>query len=153
MLRSLESRIPPPMVALITALAMGLLPVSGQPFEPGFAGNLVFSLLLHLSWVIALSAVLVMWRARTTINPLHPERTTTLITRGIFAWSRNPLYLSLMCLLMAYTLKLGHVLAVMGPIAFMSYVTRFHIVPEERALEARFGDDYRAYKQRVRRWL
>ena len=84
---------------------------------------------------------------------MHPERSSALVTTGIYAWSRNPMYVSLLCLLMGYSLQLGHVAAALGPILFVSYVTRFHIVPEESALEARFGDAYRAYKARVRRWI
>ncbi|WP_227817912.1 methyltransferase family protein [Nitrogeniibacter aestuarii] len=153
MLSSLESRIPPPFVALVTALVMGTT-LGGDPrFEPGFTVNLIYTVLMNLSWVIAGAALLVMWRARTTINPMHPERSSALVTTGIYAWSRNPMYVSLLCLLMGYSLQLGHVAAVLGPILFVSYVTRFHIVPEERALEARFGDAYRAYKARVRRWI
>jgi len=153
MFPSLESRIPPPLVAVLTAVGMSLLLGNGQKFEPGFALNLIYTLLLNLSWVIAACALAVMWRARTTINPMHPERSSALVTTGIYAWSRNPMYVSLLCLLIAYSLELGRVAAVFGPVLFVSYVTRFHILPEERALEARFGKAYRDYKRSVRRWL
>lgn len=153
MLSSFESRVPPPIVASGIAALMAWVFHGGTRFQPGVGADLVFTSLLHGSWLIALTAILSMRKARTTINPMHPERTTTLITTGVYRRSRNPLYLSLLCLLIAYSMYLVHPGALLGPLVFLIYVTRFHIVPEERALEARFGAEYRAYRQRVRRWI
>ena len=76
-----------------------------------------------------------------------------LVTDGIYAHSRNPMYVGQALLLAAWAVWLAHALAPLGAVAFVLYITRFQILPEERALAARFGDDWRAYRARVRRWL
>ena len=63
------------------------------------------------------------------------------------------MYLSLLLLLLAWAALLGQPLAMVGAFLFAVWITRFQIVPEERALEARFGDEFRRYRERVRRWL
>jgi protein-S-isoprenylcysteine O-methyltransferase Ste14 len=63
------------------------------------------------------------------------------------------MYLGLVCLLLAWAWALGHVWALLAPLVFVSYITRFQIVPEERAMAAHFGAAYDDYRQRVRRWL
>ncbi|GGC15296.1 hypothetical protein GCM10007205_25290 [Oxalicibacterium flavum] len=109
--------------------------------------------LAQISGVIALVAMACFWHARTTINPLDPRRASQLVTSGIFRWSRNPMYLSLLLLLVAYAIRLDSFAVWIGPIAFVAYVTRFQILPEERVLAEKFGDAYVAYKDRTRRWI
>lgn len=105
------------------------------------------------SAVLVLAAVSALWRARTTINPLDPTKTTALVTRGIFRLSRNPMYLSLLLLLVAYAIRLDSLTVWLGPMTFFAYVTRFQIVPEERVLSAKFGPAFLQYKSRTRRWI
>ena len=71
----------------------------------------------------------------------------------MFRISRNPLSLSLLLLLVAYAVRLAAPAVWLGPILFVAYVTRFQIHPEERALQEKFGDAYRRYQTRTRRWL
>ncbi|MGL5588689.1 MAG: methyltransferase family protein, partial [Aeromonas veronii] len=66
--------------------------------------------------------------------------------------SRNPMYLGLLCWLAAWGCYLGGSWVWVGPIVLVAWLTRFQIMPEERLLHARFGDEYVAYCQRVRRW-
>ena len=82
-----------------------------------------------------------------------PERASALVERGIYRHTRNPMYLGLLCLLLGWTLALGQWAALLGPLVFVVYITRFQIVPEERVLLAHFGAAYDDYRQRVRRWL
>lgn len=93
------------------------------------------------------------WRSRTSVNPLRPERATALVTGGVYRFTRNPMYLGMLAHLLAWAAYLASPWALPGPVAFVAYITRFQIVPEERALAARFGDEYRRYTARVRRWL
>jgi len=153
-LSALDHRVPAPMLAAGIALAMhGLVPAT----VPGAAWHALAdgaeTLLLLLSAPLALAAFAAFWRAHTTIDPLRPARATTLVTGGVYRLSRNPMYLSLAMLLLAYAIHLGAWAALAGPAAFVLYVTRFQIVPEERALQRRFGDAFASYKARVRRWL
>lgn len=91
-------------------------------------------------------------RASTTINPLHPERASALVTGGVYRITRNPMYVGLAFALLAWAAYLGSPWALLGPVAFVGYITHFQIVPEERILRARFAQ-FDAYAARVRRWL
>jgi protein-S-isoprenylcysteine O-methyltransferase Ste14 len=92
-------------------------------------------------------------RRRTTVNALKPDTASALVTGGIYRFTRNPMYLGLATLLLAWAIYLGNLAALAGVPLFILYMNRFQIAPEERALEARFGAEYIAYRTRVRRWL
>jgi protein-S-isoprenylcysteine O-methyltransferase Ste14 len=109
--------------------------------------------LSQLSAVIALLAFTSFWFARTSINPLDPSRASALVTSGIFRFTRNPIYLSLLLLLIAYAVHLGSWVEWLGPVLFATYVTRFQIIPEEKILAMKFGAAFLAYKSRTRRWI
>lgn len=150
----LETKIPSPVVALLIALGMRLMPTA----EPAAGVILQMQSIVNystaeLSAVIALAAFFAFWRAHTTINPLRPERASTLVTSGIYRYTRNPMYLSLLLLLLSYASHLWSWAALAGPLAFVLYVNRFQIVPEERVLKLKFGSEYAEYQRRVRRWL
>jgi len=153
-LSTFEARVPAPIIALGIATLMRL--VTQAPPGPGASDPLWQSAgtaAMQLSAVIAIAAFYAFWRARTTINPMRPERASTLVTRGIYRFTRNPLYLSLVLLLIAYAIRLWSLPALAGPVLFVAYVQRFHITPEERALQAKFGEAFTDYKRQVRRWL
>lgn len=153
-MRALENRIPAPVVALLLGGLMKAYALAAAlPAEPSPTRVTVAVALAQLSAVIVLAAFASFWRARTTINPLHPSRASRLVTHGIFRLSRNPMYLSLLLLLVAYAIRLDALAAWLAPALFAVYVTRFQIVPEERALAAKFGPEYQAYRQRTRRWI
>jgi protein-S-isoprenylcysteine O-methyltransferase Ste14 len=92
-------------------------------------------------------------RARTTVNPFKPTETSTIVTAGIYRVSRNPMYLGLLFLLAGWAIMLSNVAAVAMLPAFVAYMTRIQIQPEERALQAKFGSEFTDYKGSVRRWL
>ena len=92
-------------------------------------------------------------RSRTTTNPLKPDSASALVSGGIYRFTRNPMYLGLATLLLAWAIYLGNLAALAGLPLFILYMNRFQIAPEERALEARFGAEYIAYRARVRRWV
>ena len=150
----LELRIPPPVVALATVAAMwGLaqvLPVIALPrgMRLAAAGLLALAGVVTSGWGIATFR-----RARTTVNPHKPAKATSLVTSGPYRLTRNPMYLGLLLVLAAWTVFLASWPAILGPIAFVLYMNRFQIAPEERALQGLFGDEYLAYRARVRRWL
>jgi protein-S-isoprenylcysteine O-methyltransferase Ste14 len=92
-------------------------------------------------------------RARTTINPLAPDKASSLVTGGIYRITRNPMYLGMAALLLAWAIYLANLAALAVLPLFVAYIDRFQIAPEERALRARFGEDFERYCLRVRRWL
>ena len=89
----------------------------------------------------------------TTIDPRKPDRASVLVTGGFYRFSRNPMYLGLVLVLIGISLLLQNVVALLTPAGLVISLTRLQIIPEEQALESRFGDDFRAYCKRTRRWI
>lgn len=125
-----------------------------RPF-PGLKLGLIQGLLAlipaTLSLALALSALHVFKQAQTTSDPFG--NANTLVIRGPFRLSRNPMYLSLALLLVALSIWLGQPLGLLVTAAFIAIINRNHIRPEEQRLEQHFKDDYRRYLSQVRRWL
>ncbi len=107
--------------------------------------------------LIALGLALVVW----SISTLIKHGTTTmphkgadkLVTDGPFAWRRNPIYLGDAFILLGLGIVLTNLWFVISTILFVLLVTWLAVLPEERHLEATFGDDYLRYKETVRRWI
>lgn len=146
--------IPPPLVAALCGYLMWLL-AERLPFGRfAFAGQRPLAALLALAALALMAAAAyTLWRARTTVNPLRPERAAQLVSGGPFAFSRNPIYLGDALLLGAWALALGNAANLALLALFVWFIGRLQIAAEERALQHRFGDEYRAYCARVRRWL
>ena len=92
-------------------------------------------------------------RAKTTVSPVKPHLASSLVSSGVYAVTRNPMYVGLMFVLVAWAVLLSSPFALVGPLAFYLYIGRFQIEPEERVLANLFGSDYANYRARVRRWL
>lgn len=103
--------------------------------------------------LIAALAIRTFNSADTTIDPLHPEEASSLVSSGIFSRTRNPMYLGLTLVLGAWLIWLGSLTNVFVLAAFVIFVTEFQIKPEEAALRALFGSSYDDYCRDVRRWL
>jgi protein-S-isoprenylcysteine O-methyltransferase Ste14 len=117
-------------------------------------GTLLAALFALAGLAVCLAAVVPFRRAGTTVDPTRPERASTLVTRGIFSVSRNPMYLGMLLVLAGWGLFLANWLPLLvAPPAFVLYLNRFQIAPEERALAAAFGNAYAEYASRVRRWI
>ncbi len=154
MLPVLHTRIPPPIVAAFAALiAWALAHLGGRWTWPPHLDVWVIGLVIATALSIDALALIEFRRAGTTVSPLHPERADRLVTQGIYLFSRNPMYLGMTLLLCAWALRLASVWAFWGPALFVAYLTHFQIKPEEAALTAKFGEHYRAYTRRVRRWI
>ena len=91
-------------------------------------------------------------KVRTTIDPLAPHKTTSLVTSGVFARSRNPIYVADALLLTAHAVWLGRPLALLG-VPALAAVLHPQIRAEEMALTTRFGREYESYLARVPRWV
>jgi protein-S-isoprenylcysteine O-methyltransferase Ste14 len=87
------------------------------------------------------------------MNPIKPSAASSLVTGGVFRFTRNPMYLSLLLYLLAWAAYLSNWLALLFVPVFVLYINELQIKPEERALSALFGAEYASYKGRVRRWL
>lgn len=150
----LELLIPPPAVMLVTGAIMWLLsalfPGLALPWLHSRAGGAVIGL-LGLS--ISLAGVLAFKRASTTVDPRRPAETSTLVTSGIYRHSRNPMYVGVLLILLGWAVSLGNPLSALCALAFVAYITRYQILPEERLLLGKFGAEFLEYKSKVRRWI
>lgn len=152
-MKALELKIPPPAVGLLVASAMWAvaraLPAVLAVQDPEFAAAIVA--LIGVSFDIA--GIVSFYLAKTTINPLRPHKTTALVSTGVYRVTRNPMYVGLLFLLIAWAIYLSSAWALFGPLAFVLYMNRFQIGPEEKVLGVLFGDEFTEYKKKVRRWL
>ena len=103
--------------------------------------------------MISATAILSFKHAQTTINPLDPNEAEALVTSGIFGISRNPMYVGLTLVLLAWAVFLQNSMAFITLPLFVIYITVFQIRPEERALAQKFGAAFESYRTSVRRWL
>jgi protein-S-isoprenylcysteine O-methyltransferase Ste14 len=150
---ALDTRIPPPVVALVMLLLMwNLAAWQPGPMAPGWHVSAALGLVV-IGAGFDLAALWAFHRAHTTINPMKPQATAYLVTGGVYRLTRNPMYLGLVLFLSAAMLYLWSPWAVLGPLVFVAYINRFQIGPEERVMRERFGAEFEAYSQRVRRWF
>ena len=153
-MNSLELKVPPPAVALFFGFLMRLASSLVAPVEVPFGARVAVALVLaSLGLVFGISGMVSVWRAKTTMSPIKPAATSSLVTTGPFRLTRNPMYLSLVLYLLAWAVYLSNLLPFLFLPVFVLYITRFQIKPEERVLSSLFGPEYAAYKGRVRRWL
>ena len=151
---SLELKIPPPVVALIFAVLMWVISLITPAFQIATPLRLViFAGLAVLGGSLAISGFRAFGNAQTTVDPSTPERATALVTTGIYQITRNPMYLGMTIVLLGWAVFLASLAALIGPVLYALFLTRFQIVPEERALTGIFGAAYEGYRSRVRRWL
>jgi protein-S-isoprenylcysteine O-methyltransferase Ste14 len=153
-LSSLELKVPPPVVGLIVAGGMWVV----SSYEPSLGFSLPWRIVPAIALGLAavafdLAGYVAFRKAKTTINPIKPGAASALVTSGIYGLTRNPMYVALLSALAGWAVYLSHVLAFVFLPVFIAYMNRFQILPEERALSAKFGPEYAAYKQSVRRWL
>lgn len=150
----MKTKIPPPILALLFLIAMGAIAFTvpiGQFTLPG--GSFVAGALIVMGLAVAISASRAFQKADTTINPLDPSKASNLVTSGVFAYTRNPMYLGLLMLLCAATIWFGNALNLALVVGFVWYMSTFQIAPEEDALTNLFGETYTDYCKRVRRWV
>ncbi len=143
----------PASVIFVAVLLVGVLLSLAFPvnFLPRAVTLLAGAACFLLPFALGVAALRAMRRARTGVNPNRP--TTVLLTGGPFRLSRNPMYLGMVVQYVGLALLFNSLWAiVLLPLALV--VVHFTVVkPEERYLEQKFGQEYRPYKARVRRWI
>lgn len=151
---SLEAKVPPPAIAVAAALIIWgisrLAPLVAMPSGIRLAASLA-ALVVGVAFSVA--GVMSFRRARTTLNPTKPERASSLVSTGIYRITRNPMYLGLLFVLVAWAAFLSSAWALSSVAGFVLYMNHFQIAPEERVLSKLFGSEYESYKTRARRWL
>lgn len=150
----LELLIPPPIVALLcAALIWGAGIVFAQFNISSNVLSWVGLIMIGLGLLIDVVSALLFMKRKTTINPMKPGDSEKLVTDGFYTFTRNPMYLGLLFILIGIALRTGSLFAMPILVGFVAYLTQFQIKPEEKALEETFGDEFRDYLNRVRRWL
>ena len=148
----METKIPPPIVTLVFGLSIYFSREMFHAFEARYSFYLgIF--LLFLGLFILISAVRLFRKEKTTVNPLSPEQATKLVTDGIFKYSRNPMYLGMAFVLGSIAVFFNLIGGIILIALFCAYITKFQIIPEERAMRDLFSDDFDKYTKVTRRWI
>lgn len=151
---SLESKVPPTRrrardggvyVADLTGLRQRFTLTS-------LAHNWLAVVLVSAGFVTGIACVVTFRKAKKTIDPTKPHA-SALVTWGVYAISRNPMYLGGLVMLLGWAIFLSNALAFLFLPLYVLYINRFQIAPEERALTALFAETFATYRGRVRRWL
>lgn len=150
----MQRRLPPPVIALLTAFGMYLI---ARAFPPAQAMQLIQHVLaLAIAACALLIDIAALWsfqRHKTTINPLRPEKARLIISNGIYSFSRNPMYLGMLLWLFAFGCWLGSTWSFPLIMLFYWMIGCFQIPAEEKALREKFGAEYLQYCLKVNRWL
>ena len=153
-MQRLELKVPPVAVFLI----FGALMWAAAKYLPSASFSLPGAIMIAVTLgatgaVLGVMGILAFRRHKTTVHPNYPEKSSAIVTEGIYRRTRNPMYLGLALILTAWATRLGNPVSLLGVPAFVAYITRFQIMPEERALLSRFGTPFRDYMDSVRRWM
>jgi protein-S-isoprenylcysteine O-methyltransferase Ste14 len=150
----MKLKTPPVFVFLIFGFLMYLLaeflPVGYFEF---FGRKFLIKALLFLAVVISSIALVQFYLAGTTTNAKDPSKASSLVSNGVYKFSRNPMYLGLLLILLAWGLWLGNAFNVLLAAGYVSYMNAFQIQPEESSLAILFGKEYQHYCIKVRRWF
>nr|WP_093137983.1 isoprenylcysteine carboxylmethyltransferase family protein [Pseudoxanthomonas sp. GM95] len=152
-MRRLETRVPPPVLLALLGLAVWWL-ARGMPLQfPSPALHWMGVVLMLAGVALNLLPKRGFRRVGTTVNPMRPAASTQLVTTGVYRYSRNPMYLGHVLVLIGWGLWLQTAWVLPAVLLQLAWLRALQIGPEERALDQRFGDVYRAYCAQVRRWL
>jgi protein-S-isoprenylcysteine O-methyltransferase Ste14 len=150
----IQTRIPPPVYALCTALFMWLANRHAPAIRWIAAPWNEFGwILIALGLALDLHSILIFIRTRTTVNPLRPGNATQLVVSGVYRISRNPMYLGMVLSLSGWAWLLGSPLCLLMVLLFARVLVIVQITPEEIALRDLIGTSYGDYCKQVNRWI
>ena len=148
----MSNKIPPPIVTLFFGLCIYL----SRSYFPEFSFSILSSL-STISFVLGITvfatAVSSFKRQNTTVNPISIEKASSLVVNGVFKYSRNPMYLGMLFILLGLTFKFNLIGGLLFTSIFMIFISIFQIKPEEAAMEKLFDQEWKDYIKNVRRWL
>ena len=148
----IKTKFPPPLVALTFGFLINYTKNIFPKIE--IKNEIIFGSFMIISGlIIILSAIILFKKYQTTITPLNPSNATKLITDGIYKFSRNPMYLGLLLVLVGISIILNLTGGFFFILLFILYINLFQIIPEENAMLDLFKDEFLDYKKNVRRWI
>ena len=150
----MKLKLPPVVIALVFALFMYLLSEILPVGYFGFFGRFYLGyFLICLGVLVGMWSILQFSLKKTTVNPFQPEKVTSLVSSGIYQYSRNPMYLAMLLVLLGWGLLLGNAFNTLVAVGFVYYMNTYQIIPEEEVLLKKFGREYKEYCTLVRRWF
>ena len=148
----IKTKFPPPLVALTFGFLINYTKNTFPKIE--IKNEIIFGSFMIISGlIILLSAIILFKKYQTTITPLNPSNATKLITDGIYKFSRNPMYLGLLLVLVGISIILNLTGGFFFILLFILYINLFQIIPEENAMVDLFKDEFLEYRKNVRRWI
>ena len=148
----MNNRIPPPIVTFICGISIYFSKSFFNQFL-NFSNNGISLFFLILGLIVFISAVRSFRKQKTTVNPLKPKQASSLVTSGIFRFSRNPMYLGMLIILLSISFKFNLLGGIIISLLFFIFITKFQIYPEEEAMNELFGDKFAQYSNTTRRWI
>ncbi len=153
-MKSFELKVPPAVLVLLSGSMMWFIDRLTPQFQIGWSGqNVAIGLIVVVAFFCIVSGIYSFNKAQTTVDPTQPNKASSLVTSGIYQWTRNPMYLGFVLLLLAFSFKLSNPVTMFMLPLFIAYMNQFQIKPEERILTQLFGNKYDRYKKQVRRWI
>ncbi|MDD1793199.1 isoprenylcysteine carboxylmethyltransferase family protein [Enterovibrio makurazakiensis] len=151
---SLKLKVPPVVqVVLILLLMKGIASVSPVNVLLVPYSNVLTVAFLLVGVMFGVSGVMAFRLHQTTVNPTLKTASTSLVQSGVYRVTRNPMYVGMLCLLIAATCYFANLYTLLGSVLFVFYMNMFQIEPEEMYLTEQFPDEYPDYTKKVRRWL
>ena len=145
-------KIPPPIlvIILITSIyfSSDKLDLISIPYRTLFS-----IVILSIGIVVIINPVVKFIKSKTTVNPVEFKNVEKLVTSGIYKYSRNPMYLGMIIIIISTTVYYLNFYSLLTPFIFYFWINRFQIKREEVFLEEKFGQEYLSYKTKTRRWI
>ena len=145
-------KIPPPLIVLVLIVSIYFsskkIDLINIPLQMEIS---IF--ILSAGILIFLNPVLQFIKSKTTVNPIQFEEVNKLVTSGIFKYSRNPMYLGMLMIVLSTSIFYLNIYSILTPLLFILWINKFQIKREEEFLIEKFGDEYLSYKKKTRRWI
>ena len=145
-------KIPPPLIVLTLIISIYFSSKRIDLINIPFQLEISF-FILSLGLLIFINPVLKFIKSKTTINPIQFEETNKLVTSGIFKYSRNPMYLGMLMIIISTSIFYLNIYSILTPFLFIFWINKFQIKREESFLAEKFGKEYLSYKNKTRRWI
>ena len=145
---------PPAVQLLISSFLMWIISIYADNVRFIFKYNIeLASLCLIISGTIIVFGIAAFRKAETTVNPLHPDKASSLVAMGIYQYTRNPMYFGLLLILLSIGFYLQNLASMFVLPLYVWFISKYQIIPEEVALQKVFGQDYKDYQDNIRRWI
>ena len=145
-------KIPPPILVLIlvssnyfSSKKIDLIHLPNQ--------DLISIIILLIGILILINPIFKFIKSKTTIDPIKFKKVNKLIISGIYKYSRNPMYLGLLMIVISTSIFFLNIFSITTPLLFYCWINRFQIKREESFLTEKFGEEYISYKIKTRRWI